>query len=270
MNIEKMTKIPPTPSGYVVNSDLPVISQAITIEGAHHVASHSHPRGQLLYSRQGIMRIVSTEGAWLVPTAQAVWVPPGVQHEVIAIDSVNILSLFIDPSAVNGLPCHCCVVHISALLKALLESAEETGNAYPPEGAEQRLMQVILDQMKQLKQTALHLPITQEKRLKRVIDGLIANPSDSKGLEEWAIISSTSARTLARLFKQETNMTFGQWRRQLRLLEAIERLEQGQTVTRIALELGYQSPSAFVAMFRRSLGQPPSRFSIKITQCEKW
>ncbi|MCW8932120.1 MAG: helix-turn-helix transcriptional regulator [Gammaproteobacteria bacterium] len=263
MNIEKLTEISPTQLGYIIDANLPVISMDITIEGAHHISLHSHPRGQLLYARKGIVRIVSTQGAWLVPTDQAVWVPPNIKHEVIAIDSVNILTLFIDPSAINDLPINCSVVHMSSLLKSLLESAIEIGNAYSAKGAEQRLMQVIIDQMKNLKQTNLHLPITQEKRLKRVIDHLISEPSDNRSLEELSVISNTSARTLARLFHQETNMTFGQWRRQLRLLEAIERLEQGQSVTRIAFELGYQSPSAFVAMFRRNLGKPPSNFSKK-------
>ena len=38
------------------------------------------------------------------------------------------------------------------------------------------------------------------------------------------------------------------------------RLAAGQPVTRVALDLGYASPSAFGAMFRRAFGTTPSRY----------
>ncbi len=53
---------------------------------------------------------------------------------------------------------------------------------------------------------------------------------------------------------------FAEWRRQMRLLEAIDRLGKGHTVTRVALDLGYESPSAFIAMFRRTLGASPGKY----------
>lgn len=69
-----------------------------------------------------------------------------------------------------------------------------------------------------------------------------------------------SGRTLARLFRREIGMTFGAWRQQARLIEALARLGTGEPVTHVALDLGYESPSAFTAMFRRSLGVTPSRY----------
>ena len=96
----------------------------------------------------------------------------------------------------------------------------------------------------------------------------------SKGLpngvpvDEWGIRmeagscnpAGASARTLSRLFVKETDMTFGAWRQQARLLKALEMLAGGHGVTVAALELGYQSPSAFIAMFRRALGVSPGRY----------
>jgi AraC-like DNA-binding protein len=69
-----------------------------------------------------------------------------------------------------------------------------------------------------------------------------------------------STRTLYRRFLKETGITFARWQQQARLLDAIRRLAEGASVTATALDLGYESTSAFSAMFRRSLGQTPRAF----------
>ncbi|MFJ7111440.1 helix-turn-helix domain-containing protein [Pseudomonas sp. NPDC098740] len=66
-----------------------------------------------------------------------------------------------------------------------------------------------------------------------------------------------SSRTVS-----ETGFTFSQWRRRARLLRALERLAAAVPVTTIALELGYENVSAFIAMFRRTFGVTPGRYFI--------
>ncbi|KAF1053892.1 MAG: HTH-type transcriptional regulator NimR [Burkholderia gladioli] len=56
-------------------------------------------------------------------------------------------------------------------------------------------------------------------------------------------------------------MSFAQWRRQARVLRALERLATGAPVTAIAFELGYDNVSAFIEMFRRTLGVTPGRYA---------
>jgi AraC-like DNA-binding protein len=121
-------------------------------------------------------------------------------------------------------------------------------------------MRVILDKLHDLEPAPLSLPLASDKRVRRVGDALLENPADERSLEDWALQVGASARTLARLFVNETGLTFAEWRRQVRLLEAIDRLGKGQAVTRVALDLGYESPSAFIAMFRRTLGAPPGKY----------
>ena len=79
-------------------------------------------------------------------------------------------------------------------------------------------------------------------------------------MADWARLAGASGRTLARLFLRETGMTFGQWRQQARLLEASRRMAVGQSVLTVALDLGYESSSAFIVMFRRALGTTPGRY----------
>jgi len=260
MNIAKLTSLTPTGTGYRLDPQQPILARALEIQGAHRVASHQHPRAQLVYAIRGVMRVLSFDGTWIVPPSQAVWVPPDIPHEVIATDSISIRTLFIDPSASTELPQSCCVLNVPPLLRELILKAVEIGDDYSPSGSGFRIMQVILDLLQELQPAPLHLPMGRDKRLRHVMDGLYADPADERGLADWATISGASARTLARLFVKETGMNFGDWRKQLRLLEAIDRLGQGHSVTRVALELGYQSPSAFIAMFRRTLGTPPGAY----------
>ncbi len=91
-------------------------------------------------------------------------------------------------------------------------------------------------------------------------EGLAAEPADGHPLTAWAKVAGPSERALAGLFVSETALTFGAWRQRLRLLAAIARLAEGQAVTAVAYDLGYDSPSAFIAMFRRSLGATPGHY----------
>jgi AraC-like DNA-binding protein len=65
---------------------------------------------------------------------------------------------------------------------------------------------------------------------------------------------------LERIFQKETGLTFGKWWQQLRLLHALRLLAGGRAVTSVALDVGYDSPSAFIAAFRRYFGATPARY----------
>jgi len=89
---------------------------------------------------------------------------------------------------------------------------------------------------------------------------LVREPGNQQKLEELADGSGASIRTLERLFKKETGMSFQQWRTRRKLLESINRLVEGESSAAIAHSLGYRSSSAFVAAFRRHFGVPPQSF----------
>jgi AraC-like DNA-binding protein len=134
------------------------------------------------------------------------------------------------------------------------------GDSYPVEGREQRLMGVILDELQTLVPEPLYLPLAQERRVRKIMDSLMEKPGDNRSLEDWAGSVGASSRTLSRIFQKETGLSFGQWRTRLRLVEGVERLQRGETVTGVALELGYANSSAFIVMFQRELGTVPSKF----------
>ena len=253
-------KLRPDHPGDWDDPDRPVVALASDHPGPHRFSLHSHFRAQLVYAVSGVMTVRTAEGTWVVPPQQAVWVPPGVRHEVKSAASLAMRTLYLHPAAIDGLPPECCVVTVPPLLRELILHAVAVPLDRPLDGPDARLLAVIPDQLRRLRPEPLHLPIPSDRRLRPITAALSDDPADGRRLADWARTAGASERTLARLFQRETGMTFGAWRQRLRLLVAIGRLAEGEAVTALAYDLGYESPSAFVAMFRRELGAPPTRY----------
>jgi AraC-like DNA-binding protein len=96
-----------------------------------------------------------------------------------------------------------------------------------------------------------------DKRAVSVAERLQQNPADDADLNALAKHAGASGRTLQRLFRAETGLNLGEWRRRLRLLHAVTVLDTGCSVTEAGFEAGYQSTSAFVAAFRTVFGFTP-------------
>ena len=221
---------------------------------------HSHRRAQLVYASNGVMAVTTRIASYVVPPQRAVWMPGGVEHQIDARSAVSMRTLYIAPPAAAGLPGEVCVLQVTPLLRELIVEAVTTGPGYKPDSPQSRIMAVILDQIRSQPVASLALPIPSDPRLGRLVQSLINNPADSRNLDEWANEVGASKRTLVRLFPAQTGMTFHGWRQQRRLLRALELLAMGETVTSIALEVGYDNTSAFIAMFRRCLGTTPMRY----------
>lgn len=260
MNVSKMTSHQPGGHGDVIDAGRPIIGMRRDIRRGHGIVHHQHPRAQLVYAAQGVLEVITDEASWLVPSNQAVWVPGGLPHHVEARSDAEFLFLHIDPSVAGRYPSQCSVVDMSMLIKELINRVVDYGIDYPLDGAEARVVAVLLDQLDELKPSALVLPLAKDRRVLAVMDRLREAPAADIGLAEFASEVGASARTLARLFEKETGLTFGNWRKQLRLQLAVRYLSEGKPVTDVALSLGYQTPSAFVVMFRKALGCSPARY----------
>ena len=218
MNIERLTKLRPIEVGYRVDAAIPVIPLSMQVSRSGCASAHAHPRGQFIYASSGVMRVICAPNIWVIPPSQGVWVPPGVEHEVYFPGDVSLRNLFIDPSVTNNLPAQCTILKVSHLLRELILKAVLIGDRYKPETPEWRLMLVILDELRQAEPSLLYLPMAQDKRLMRVMTTLQESPGDNRNLNDWAAVAGTSPRTLLRLFVRETGLTFGDWRKRLRLL----------------------------------------------------
>jgi AraC-like DNA-binding protein/mannose-6-phosphate isomerase-like protein (cupin superfamily) len=224
------------------------------------IAPHSHKRAQLIYATAGTMRIATGDGMWIVPPQRALWMPAGVRHGIVMLGEVTMRTLYMWPDAAAFMPGTCHVVPVSPLLRELIVRATELPVQYDESGPAGHVMALILDELRGLQSLPLQLPMPRDARLRSLCESLLEAPGDQRPLAAWAKSVNTSGRTLARRFHSETGLSFGAWRQQARVLEAMGRLGGGAPVTQVALDLGYESVSAFSAMFRRAAGAPPSHY----------
>ncbi len=220
----------------------------------------AHRRGQLIYAASGVMRVQTPHGLWVVPPERAVWVPPGTEHSTRMAGAVAMRTLYVRKRECARLPARCCVINISPLLRELILRAVSLPMLYKAAGPDGRVIDMILDELEGSRTLPLHLPRPRDARVARVCDALAADPADARTLGAFGVEVGASERNLARLFGAETGMTFAAWRTQARLVAALELLAQGRPVARIAEALGYDSASAFTAMFKRTLGIAPREY----------
>ena len=237
----------------------PVVGFARSYPDGQLVARHSHEPAQLLYASSGLMRVETEVGFWVVPPQRAVWIPARMEHQVAMAGATEMRSLYL-LRGLEGLPADCQVIAVSPLLRELIAAFIAGPATYAPGDPQARLVAVILDQLRAPVLASLHLPVPAAPRLRRLVAALLADPADNRSLDDWARVAGASARTLARLFEAETGLGFRAWRQQLRLHEALARLAAGEAVTAVAYAVGYDSPSAFIAMFRKTLGTSPQRY----------
>jgi AraC-like DNA-binding protein len=241
-------------------SEMPVFTRATDYPEGHVVDWHVHARGQLVYAVHGVMMVAAEGGQWIVPSTRAIWMPAGVAHRIRCVGVLHMRSLYIRPDAAPQLPPRAHAVGVSALLCELIQAATEIEPPYAEDSRDGRLMRLLLDELHALPVLPLHLPQPADERLRCICTRIAEQPDDVSTLADWAATLGIAVKTIQRLFARETGMTFGQWRQQARLLHGLERLAVGDKVVEVALALGYDSPSAFAAMFKRQFGETPTAF----------
>jgi AraC-like DNA-binding protein len=242
------------------NTPRPIAALASDHPHGEHIAAHHHPRAQLIHTLTGVMTVISESGSWVVPTGRAVWMPAGTDHAIRIAGDVTMRTLFIEPGARPDLPTQCEVIDVSPFLREAIVVATGIPLDYARGGRDERVMELILDEIGAAPRLHLHIPVPRDPRLARLCETMIADPSLPATLEGLAAGIHLSGRTLARLFHRELGMSFGEWRRRMRLLLSLPRLAGGASVLEVALEHGYDSPSAYSAMFRRILGVSPTAY----------
>jgi AraC-like DNA-binding protein/quercetin dioxygenase-like cupin family protein len=226
----------------------------------HRIRAHFHARDQLLYASRGVMTVHTDEGTWVVPTYRAVWIPARVAHSISMSGAVAMRALYLKPRLASALPRICCVVNVSPLLKELLLHACEFAALTRRIAWQRHLIDVTLDQLHRIQMVPLQLQKPGDPRARRIAAVLLADPSDRRPLSEICSVAGASKRTVERLFQDEIGMTPGKWRQQLRLMQALRLLAEGAKVTQAAVDAGYSTPSAFIAMFRKALGRTPRAY----------
>jgi AraC-like DNA-binding protein len=238
----------------------PVCALSQDYRHGERVAPHRHSRAQLIHALSGVVTVNTSLGSWVVPPGRGVWVPAGVEHDLKIAGRVRMRTLFVDPLARADLPQGCRVVDISPLLRHLIIAAMDIRQDYPAGGRDERVMELILNELRVLPILALHVPMPVDVLLANLCQALRDDPAGDWTLQGAAQRLGVSGRTLTRAFQRETGLSFVQWLRRVRLLASLDALAAGHSILEVALDLGYDSPSAFSAMFRRTLGVSPTAY----------
>lgn len=268
--------LPPVdPQRFVPTRERPVRAKSRHLEQDTEITPHSHAWAQVVVCASGVARITAGHSTYLVPAWRAVWIPPHIEHLVTVVEAAELRTLYVHQEAGRvgpGVPREasaawrgCRVLEVSALLRELVLQMDVAMDGGGPMSAatlerERRLGELALDELCRAAPVRLGVDLPQDKRLRTLCEAVLQDPSRHATLEGWARETAASPRTVARLFRQQLDTSFGPWRQQVLLAHALRLAAQGRPMGLIAAELGYASPSAFSAMVRRAVGQPPSRF----------
>ncbi len=221
---------------------------------------HSHTRAQLTFPATGVTTITTDDASFIIPAGKAMWVPAGVDHEVTCKGDVDASILYVSDDARPDLPNTCRVVQVSPLLTELIVEASHLSVDYEIESRDGRVMALLLDEIGRASTASISAPMPHHPRLARICTTILKDPSAHDDLDAWASAAGMGRRTFTRIFRRETGVSFSVWRQNVRLMDALSLLSAGQSVTSVAYDVGYSSPSAFTAMFRRVFGVAPTAY----------
>ena len=220
---------------------------------------HSHRRLQLLHVSEGVLSVETATARYVIPPHRAVWIPPGVAHRILSRAPFWLTTCYVDVGYADSLPTSTFAVSVDRLSDALLIAVSAFGENGPQSAPQERLATVLTDCLLALPVFDVVLPLLTSERLRRLTDGLLADPSRTDTLAMLASKAALTERTAARLFKSETGLPFGAWRLHLRAQAALGHLSAGATVTETAFAVGYNDVSSFIEAFKTVFGQTPSQ-----------
>lgn len=268
-----------TPHLYLPTADRPLRAKMRHLQAETKVVPHHHEWPQLTFSLNGVCRLSTDDGTFIVPPSRAVWVPAGMSHSINVVEDADLHTLYLHH---NAAPQHapwqgCVVIEVTELMRALVLGLDTHSDAQLSQVEplrqqallqRERLIQPLLcDELLQAPQIRMGVPLPPrdggDKRLRALCEAVLRAPGERATLAEWSASVGASERTVARLFREQLGLSYQQWRQQATLAYALPLLARGQPVSRVAAASGYASESAFTAMFRAAMGQPPSHFSGK-------
>lgn len=237
----------------------PVVGYAKDYPAGLTTGVHSHPRAQLLYAVAGVMRVETSGSSYIVPPSTALLLPAFAEHSVRMDGAVAMRELFLREDTTERVGDRSMVITVSPLLRELILAACIEPLNWVQHGRGHHLTELALDEIARAKELPLDLPMPRDPRLRRVASAIRAHPSDRRSLDDWSNVANASSRTLARLFRTETGLSFRQWRQQARMTEALSALTIGISPARAAVIAGFKSLPAFGAAFREVFGITPGQ-----------
>jgi AraC-like DNA-binding protein len=224
-----------------------------------NVPEHSHGSDQLIYAIRGVMEVASGPGLWLIPPLFAIWIPANTTHNIRMPGAVSMRTLYLRPGLAPRLPSACMVLQVTAVRLGELRWRNSLHCA---------LRDLIVSHLQEAAGVPSFVTLPKDPRALLVAQTVMANPRCCGTFQVICEHAGASTRTIERIFRREVGLNFESWRRQFRLMKAIELLNGGCSVKEVAFEIGYRRPSAFVEVFRRTLGATPKVWAATVRNAD--
>lgn len=255
--------MPPSDNLHTDANELRYLGEPVTSESGEFSNWHSHDFGQLISATNGAMYVGTPNCVLLLSPAMAIWIPPNVNHWIRSSLNNEMLYVDVNREEAKALRCECYILAMTPLLNALMQTTLPEHVAAKTTQHIDRLYDLLRVEL----QTALEVPLSvvmpSDKRIHEMAKAAFTDPNVAASIEDWLASVAASRKTIERLFVAETGMTPAQWIRHVRILHAISKLATGEKVSSVALDMGYESLSAFSYMFRKTLGVSPKTFQQK-------
>jgi AraC-like DNA-binding protein/quercetin dioxygenase-like cupin family protein len=232
-----------------------ISSLAYDYPPAWRVPEHEHESDQLIYAVSGVMEVVIGQTLWLIPPQFALWIPAHVRHSIRMPASVAMRTLYIRPGLARKRAN--AVLHVTPLLRELIVEAVRVGEIKTRNKDHAAFRHVLMAQIAKASPIPTRLAMPSDDRARALAEAVIANPAAPRKMQAQCREIGLSVRTMQRIFHREVGTDFETWRRQARLMKAVELLASQRRIKEIAFAVGYRQASTFVALFRRSFGLTP-------------
>jgi AraC-like DNA-binding protein len=234
-----------------------VATLAYEYPAGFRVPEHAHGADQLIYAIRGVMDVSAGQSVWLIPPHFALWIPARTSHRIHMPGAVSMRTLYLRPGLASALSRGCAVLHVTPLLRELIVEAVRIGQLRMRNHHERALRDLLILHLENASPMPTFVTLPREQRALAVAQAVLTNPAQSKPLAALCAEVGVSVRTIERSFRKEVGTDFESWRRQVRLMKAVELLVSGCSIKEVAFAIGYRQSSALVEMFRRTFGATP-------------
>jgi AraC-like DNA-binding protein/mannose-6-phosphate isomerase-like protein (cupin superfamily) len=229
-----------------------------------NVPEHSHGSDQVVYAIRGVMEIACGQSFWLIPPRFAIWIPARATHNIRMPGAVSMRTLYLRRGLAPRLPDACRVLNVTPLLRELIVEAVRIGQLLWRNPLHCALRDLIVSELQSAAPVPSFVTLPGDPRARLVAHAVMGDLSSCVSFQALCEQAGASPRTIERIFRREVGLSFEFWRRQFRLMKAIELLAGGCPVKEVAFEIGYRRPSAFVEVFRRTLGTTPKAWAASL------
>lgn len=229
----------------------------------HRVEWHSHSWSQLIYATSGVFSVETETSCWVVPTRRAIWVPAGCQHSLRMQGSVFLQTVYFEPQQARASDTTCSAFEIPKLLHELIVHVCNLGMVEGESEAQRTLIRFFADQLEELEPFPSAIPMPQDARARKLAQLILGEPGARKSLDDLCKECRESLRTMQRVFSAQLGIPFARWRNQVKMVTAVQMLGVGRSVTETAIDLGFDSVSAFICSFRRYFGESPGKYAAR-------